>query len=84
MRRVHTIVEELLQAIRGADTKVISALRAHLLVLFNAFAPDDLAARVALLPQAFGAYNALAILRTTTLERWLLSREPGHGNQPLK
>ncbi len=53
----------------------MAALGTAMQILFHRFAPDDLAAGVALLPQALGT-DALFII--VGVNRGLLARKPGH------
>src|SRR5580658_38901 len=74
---VLTVVEKLRQAGAGVNAKVFVALRTDVEIVFQVLFPDNLAAAVALYPQAFGAYSFLA--RRVQLPG--LSLEPSHKEQ---
>jgi hypothetical protein len=65
------------QAGGRVDLEVKFALRANLQVVLQGFAPDDLAATVALQPQPFRADGA-GVRGDSRLSRGLLSGEPSH------
>jgi hypothetical protein len=50
---VLAFVEKLMQAIRRTDSKMMTAFRADLQVIFYGFAPNDLAAGITFLPKSF-------------------------------
>ncbi len=70
------VVEQQLEPLRRADAEVPLALGADVQVLIELFLPDDLAAALALDPQAFRA-NALLARR---FQLAAFSFEPGHGD----
>src|SRR4051794_18640242 len=57
---------------------MVTAFRAHLLVLFDGLPPNDLPARIALLPQPFRAYAFFAVLGRSLFDGRLLPCEPSH------
>lgn len=78
MRGINPVVEKLLQTFSRSNAEMMSALRARLQTFVHRFAPDDLPARIAFLPQSFGAHILFAVAWRAGLDRWFLPCEPGH------
>src|SRR6185295_4746273 len=72
---VLAVIEEDLEALARAETEVVAALRADVVVLLNFLAIDNLFAVVALDPQPFGNRDLLL----DRFLRLLLFAEPRHG-----
>jgi hypothetical protein len=65
---VFASIEELLQAFCRANSDVMPAFRANMQVVLNSFAPDDLPARLAFLPQSFSPDVLFPVRRRTAFE----------------